>query len=359
MSTIQVKGVSKRFKDLQALDNISLEVKDKEFFCIVGPTNAGKTTTLRIIAGLEKPDVGEVYFDGELMNEVHPKDRDVAMMFQNLALYPDKNAFENIATPLKIQKVPQKEIEQRVQEVADILHIHHLLGRLPKTYSGGERQRVALGRTIVRRPRVYLFDEPLSNLDAVLRVEMRSELKRLQRDLGQTMIYVSHDQIEAMSMSDRLCLLDRGKIHQIDKPASIFTKPGNMFVAGFFGRPPMSFLRTKVETVQGKSFLLSSELKVDVSKLSEHLNGYENVILGVRPQDVLVRAKKKNDLPEFKVESIEPLGPYKALSFVVEKDILLGYVAANIPVGIGDLMEIEIDPSRIYLFDEKTQEVIL
>ena len=184
MSTIQVKGVSKRFKDLQALDNISLEVKDKEFFCIVGPTNAGKTTTLRIIAGLEKPDVGEVYFDGELMNEVHPKDRDVAMMFQNLALYPDKNAFENIATPLKIQKVPQKEIEQRVQEVADILHIHHLLGRLPKTYSGGERQRVALGRTIVRRPRVYLFDEPLSNLDAVLRVEMRSELKRLQRDLG-------------------------------------------------------------------------------------------------------------------------------------------------------------------------------
>jgi len=358
MSTIQVKEVSKRFRNVQALDNVSFEVPDKKLFCIVGPTNAGKTTTLRTIAGLEKPDQGEVFFDGEPMNEVHPKDRNVAMMFQNLALYPDKNAFENIATPLRIQRVGEGEIKKRVQDVADILHINHLLDRLPKTYSGGERQRVALGRTIVRRPRVYLFDEPLSNLDAVLRIEMRSELKRLQRDLGQTMIYVSHDQVEAMSMSDRLAVLNEGKIQQIDLPARVFSGPDNMFVAGFFGRPPMSFLHMAVEKIRERTVLTSKELKVDVSALAKGLQEYSSVILGIRPQDVKVNTPKAGG-PVFKVEVMELLGAFKVLSFVVGDDILLGNVPADARVKLGDLMEIRIDPSRIYVFDEKTRKVIV
>ena len=273
MAIIELKSISKAFGKNQALKNVSFRVNDKEFFCIVGPTNAGKTTTLRTIAGLEKQDEGDVLFNGENVNNLYPRERNVAMLFQNLALYPNKNGFENLATPLKIKKFPEEQIKKRVMEVAEILHITHLLERLPKTYSGGERQRVALARTIIRRPSVYLFDEPLSNLDALLRVEMRSELKRLQRDLGQTMIYVTHDQVEAISMSDRIAVLNKGKIQQIGKPSLIFSKPENMFTAGFFGSPPMNFLKCDVEKKGSKIFLVCGKLIVEVTELGEKLEG--------------------------------------------------------------------------------------
>jgi len=281
------------------------------------------------------------------------------MLFQNLALYPNKTAYENIATPLRIKKVSGNEVKRRVHEVAEILHITHLLDRLPKTYSGGERQRVALGRTIIRRPNVYLFDEPLSNLDALLRIEMRSELKHIQKNLGQTMIYVTHDQVEAMSMSDRLAVLHEGKIYQVSDPITIFKKPQNMFTAGFFGRPPMSFLHGKIERNGKKLFFTSGKLTIDVSKFAQYLDKHNSGIMGVRPQDVSVLIQKTGIAPEFEVEALELLGAFKVLSFVIGNDILLGHVDVSEEVKLGDKVEIEVDQSKIYFFDEETGNVIV
>jgi multiple sugar transport system ATP-binding protein len=357
MAHIEIRNIKKAFGRVQALDGIGFNVSNKEFFCLVGPTNAGKTTTLRIIAGLEKQDEGDVLFDDVPMNDVHPRERDVAMLFQNLALYPNKTGFENIATPLRIKEHPESEVQKRVKEVADILHIHHLLDRLPGTYSGGERQRVALGRTIIRRPKVYLFDEPLSNLDAVLRVEMRSELKRLQRDLGQTMIYVTHDQVEAISMSDRIAVLHQGRIQQIGVPADIFNKPGNMFTAVFFGSPPMSFLKCAVERSGERTLLTAEKIQLDVTALAERLDAYRSVRMGIRPQHV--RVSKDGSGWEFKVVAIETLGSKSVLTFEAGKDILLAVVPASWGIKSSDLVRVSIDPAKIYLFDEETSKVIV
>jgi len=358
MAIIELKSISKAFGKNQALKNVSFRVNDKEFFCIVGPTNAGKTTTLRTIAGLEKQDEGDVLFNGENVNNLYPRERNVAMLFQNLALYPNKNGFENLATPLKIKKFPEEQIKKRVMEVAEILHITHLLERLPKTYSGGERQRVALARTIIRRPSVYLFDEPLSNLDALLRVEMRSELKRLQRDLGQTMIYVTHDQVEAISMSDRIAVLNKGKIQQIGKPSLIFSKPENMFTAGFFGSPPMNFLKCDVEKKGSKIFLVCGKLIVEVTELGEKLEGMSSVILGVRPQDVGIDLNNKNE-QFYKIVAVEPLGAKKVLTFEIGKYLLLSLVSARVLLKSGDNVCIKINRKKIYIFDEVSQKIIV
>jgi multiple sugar transport system ATP-binding protein len=357
MAHIEIRGIRKAFGKVQALDDVSFRVKDKEFFCLVGPTNAGKTTTLRIIAGLEKQDTGDVLYDDAIVNAVHPRERDVAMLFQNLALYPNKTGFENIATPLRIKDVPERKVQERVHEVAEILHIGHLLDRLPGTYSGGERQRVALGRTIIRRPKVYLFDEPLSNLDAVLRVEMRSELKRLQRDLGQTMIFVTHDQVEAISMSDRIAVLHEGKIQQIGLPSEIFNKPRNLFTAGFFGSPPMSFLKCAVERSGGKTTLTTKKMSLDVTPFTDPLSDYRTVRIGVRPQNVKVQ--KNGGGESFKVVAIEPLGSKSVLTFEVGSDILLAVVPAAREIKSGDSVSVSIDPGKIYLFDEVTNRVIV
>ena len=357
MAHIEIKGIKKSFGKVQALNGVSLKIKDKEFFCLVGPTNAGKTTTLRIIAGLEKQNEGDIMFDDVLMNDIKPWERDVAMLFQNLALYPNKSGFENIATPLRIKNLPESEVKERVQEVADILHISHLLDRLPDTYSGGERQRVALGRTIIRRPKVYLFDEPLSNLDAVLRVEMRSELKRLQRDLGQTMVYVTHDHVEAISMSERIAVLHEGKIQQVGKPSDIFNKPENKFTAGFFGSPPMSFLRCSVEESGSRTILNANNITLDVTSFAEQLSGYHSVKMGIRPQNV--RVEKTGNGFEFKVIAIETLGSKSVLTFEIGQDILLSVVPADWGIKSGDSVHLSIDPEKIYVFNEKTNRVIV
>jgi multiple sugar transport system ATP-binding protein len=357
MAHIEIRNIKKAFGKVKALEGVGFSVRDKEFFCLVGPTNAGKTTTLRIIAGLEKQDEGDVLFDDVLMNDVQPNERDVAMLFQNLALYPNKTGFENIATPLRIKGFTDKEVYKRVHEVAVILHISHLLERMPGTYSGGERQRVALGRTIIRRPKVYLFDEPLSNLDAVLRVEMRSELKRLQRDLGQTMVYVTHDQVEAISMSDRIAVLHKGKIQQIGLPGEIFNKPNNMFTAGFFGSPPMSFLKCFVEKTGDQTLLTANKINLDVTSFSKQLSGYHSVRVGIRPQHVKVA--KNGTGEEFKVIAIEHLGSKSVLTFEAGKDILLAVVPEAWGIKSNDLVRVSIDPSKIYIFDEETNRVIV
>jgi multiple sugar transport system ATP-binding protein len=359
MATIELRGICKRFGKVEALNGVGFAVESREFFCIVGPTNAGKTTTLRIIAGLEKQDAGDVLFEGEKVNDVPPRDRDTAMLFQNLALYPNKDGFENIATPLRIQNRPEGEVKKRVHEVAEILHVTHLLERLPKTFSGGERQRIAIGRVIVRRPKVYLFDEPLSNLDAVPRVEMRSELKRLQRELGQTTIYVTHDQVEALSMSDRVLVLNKGEVRQIGPPSRVYDKPQNLFTAGFFGSPPMNFIPCAVERESGRVVLESGGIRLDVSALGDRLEGRERVTLGIRPQHVAVREKGEKGGYDFKVEAVELLGAKKILTFIVGETIVLAVVPAANRVKAGDMANIAFDERKPYLFDEGSKEVIV
>jgi len=359
MASVELKNVYKTFGKTKALEDISFKAEDKEFFCIVGPTNAGKTTTLRTIAGLTSPDSGDIYLDGVRVNDIPPYERNVAMLFQSLALYPNKNAFENIATPLRIQKAQEAEIKRRVYEVAEILHITHLLERLPKTYSGGERQRVALGRTMIRRPKVFLFDEPLSNLDALLRTEMRTELKRLQRDLGQTMIYVTHDQVEALSMSDHVTVLNKGRIQQVGEPLTVFNNPANMFTAGLFGSPPMNFIRSVIIKENDRLFCESSKLRIDVTSMVPQLDSRKSVIIGVRPQEVGVSEDTEMGHPFFKVEAIESIGPKKVLSFMIDEDVLLTMVPDHYPIKIGDSLGIVMDANTIYFFDETTQQVIV
>ncbi|MCU7514846.1 MAG: sn-glycerol-3-phosphate ABC transporter ATP-binding protein UgpC [Ignavibacteria bacterium] len=251
MAEVSLKEVTKVYEGGQeAVKGVSLEVKDKEFLVLVGPSGCGKSTTLRMIAGLEDITSGELYIDGRLVNEVSPKDRDIAMVFQNYALYPHMTVYENMAFGLKIRKFPKGEIKQRVEEAARVLEIEHLLTRKPKALSGGERQRVAVGRAIVRRPKVFLFDEPLSNLDAKLRVQMRTEISKLHQRLQATMIYVTHDQTEAMTMGDRIVVMKGGLVMQTDSPLNLYNSPKNRFVAGFIGSPPMNFLEGTVSSVQ-------------------------------------------------------------------------------------------------------------
>jgi multiple sugar transport system ATP-binding protein len=358
MSLVELKSIFKNFGKTRALEDISFKAEDKEFFCIVGPTNAGKTTILRSIAGLTSPDSGDIYLDGIRANDIPPYQRNVAMLFQNLALYPNKSAFENIATPLRIQKEGKAEIKRRVYEIAEVLHITHILDRLPKTYSGGERQRVALGRTMIRRPKVYLFDEPLSNLDALLRVEMRTELKRLQRDLGQTMIYVTHDQVEALSMSDHVLVLNKGTIQQVGDPLTVFNNPENMFTAGLFGIPPMSFIRCALNKRGDRLFCESSKIRIDVTSKARELSSRTSVIIGVRPQQVGVSKDVHSEHPFFRVEAIESIGSKKVLSFMINEDVLLIMVPDHYSAKIGDSLGIVMDFDSIYFFDEMTRRVI-
>ncbi len=286
MAEVLLKHVNKYFGDKQILFDINLEVNDGEFLVLVGPSGCGKSTTLRLIAGLEEVDEGELYIGGKLMNNVEPKDRNIAMVFQNYALYPHMNVFENMAFGLKLRKFPKDEIRRRVQEAAAILGIEDLLQRRPKELSGGQRQRVAVGRAIVRQPQVFLFDEPLSNLDAKLRVQMRAELKRLHQRLKTTMIYVTHDQVEAMTMGDRIVVLKEGRIMQVDEPLRLYRHPANRYVAGFIGSPPMNFISVEIissERLQGPDFSL--EVPKSYRDLLGRYKG-TRVFLGVRPEHI-------------------------------------------------------------------------
>jgi multiple sugar transport system ATP-binding protein len=293
VASVTLKNVVKRFKSVIAVDHLSIEIQDREFAVLVGPSGCGKTTALRMIAGLEAVSSGEIHIGDRLVNEVEPKDRDIAMVFQNYALYPHMNVRENLGFGLKMRKFAKGDIDQRVQDAADILGIHDLLDRRPKQLSGGQRQRVALGRAIVRKPKVFLFDEPLSNLDAKLRVAMRAEISKLHRRLEATIIYVTHDQVEAMTMASRIFIMDKGSLQQCGEPLEVYKHPANRFVAGFIGSPAMNFIDATIVREQERYFVDAGAFKVRLPEpFHPHLDSYAGrpVIFGIRPEDITAQA---------------------------------------------------------------------
>ena len=323
MAHVTLKDVTKIYDgDVLAVEKAGFQIPDESFTVLVGPSGCGKSTLLRMIAGLEEITDGDIYIDDERVNDIPPKDRDIAMVFQNYALYPHMTVYKNMAFGLKLRKYPKKEIDQRVNEAAEILSISHLLNRKPKHLSGGERQRVAVGRAIVRHPKVFLFDEPLSNLDAKLRVQMRMEISRLHDRLNATIVYVTHDQVEAMTMGDQIIVLNEGKIQQIADPGTLYHKPANQFVGGFIGTPPMNFIETHVVDNGGAPKLrfedFSIELNSHLQSVLSELSG-DSVTFGIRPEDIHIGEDDRNQVLT-QVELVEPLGNHALLYLRTEKN---------------------------------------
>ncbi len=352
MAGIRLENITKRFGAITALNSVSFEVADGEFFAILGPPGAGKTTTLRTIVGLEKPDEGDVYLGDKRVTETYPGDRDIAIVFQNLALYPDRTVFKNLAFPLKQQKVAKSEIEERVRATARTLRIEHLLERKPGKLSGGERQRVALGRAIVREPEAYLLDEPISALDALLRLEMRTELKRLQRDVGRTMVYVTHDQVEAMSMADRILVLREGVVQQIGVSAEIYHRPANRFVATVVGSPPMNFLPATASWDAGTLRLSHArfELTAAAAHLRERLPDGASCFVAVRPEDVHVDTTGEGMAATVYVT--EPLGGETIVDLDFEDRVVKAIAPPTPALAENQPVRVRLEPRRLHLFAE-------
>ena len=367
MSSISLKNVYKIFDDgTTAVNDFSLEIADKEFIILVGPSGCGKSTTLRMIAGLEHITKGELKIGDRIVNDVAPKDRDIAMVFQSYALYPHMTVYKNMAFGLELRKMPKDEIDKRVREAARVLDIEHLLKRKPKALSGGQRQRVALGRAMVRSPSVFLLDEPLSNLDAKLRTNMRTEIKKLHQRLGTTFIYVTHDQTEAMTMGDRIVVMKDGIIQQVDSPQNLYKHPQNMFVAGFIGSPQMNFLDAEVKSKNGKIFLSLAENELDVTdsfaktnEIKEYFN--KSVKVGIRPEDVTVDnefiAKNPDKVLTAKLEVSELMGSESYLYLDYSGQKLTARVAADSPAN--ESVELGILTDRIHLFDPNSTSNII
>lgn len=367
MSSISLKNVYKIFDDgTTAVNDFSLEIADKEFIILVGPSGCGKSTTLRMIAGLEHITKGELKIGDRIVNDVAPKDRDIAMVFQSYALYPHMTVYKNMAFGLELRKMPKDEIDKRVREAARVLDIEHLLKRKPKALSGGQRQRVALGRAMVRSPSVFLLDEPLSNLDAKLRTNMRTEIKKLHQRLGTTFIYVTHDQTEAMTMGDRIVVMKDGVIQQVDSPQNLYKHPQNMFVAGFIGSPQMNFLDAEVKSKNGKIILSLAENELDVTdsfaktnEIKEYFN--KSVKVGIRPEDVTVDnefiVKNPNKVLTAKLEVSELMGSESYLYLDYSGQKLTARVAADSPAN--ETVELGILTDRIHLFDPNSTSNII
>jgi multiple sugar transport system ATP-binding protein len=360
LARVLLKNVTKRFGNVVAVNKLNLEAKDKEFLVLLGPSGCGKTTALRCIAGLETPEEGEIYIGDRLVNDLDPKERDVAMVFQSYALYPHMTVFNNLAFPLENMKVPKDEINRKVRQVAKLLEIEALLDRKPKQLSGGQQQRVALGRAIVREPKVFLMDEPLSNLDAKLRVYMRAELKKLQKELGITTVYVTHDQVEAMTMGDKIAILKDGILQQFDPPSKVYSHTSNVFVAGFVGSPPTNFfdcILTEDSILDAKEF--KYPLPKDFAEAAKAATS-EEVTLGIRPQDIRVYkdAKAKDGLIEASLYTIEPLGDMLILDFKVVDYLVKAVVNPDFEVENVDKLWVKFPVDRIYLFDKKTGKAL-
>ena len=361
MTSIRLDAVTKRFGAVTALKSVTLEVKDGEFFTVLGPPGAGKTTLLRTIVGLEKPEEGDVYAADERITDVFPGDRDIAIMFQNLALYPDKTVYKNLAFPLKQAKVPKDEIDRRVREVAAKLRIEPLLKRRPAKLSGGERQRVALGRALIREPKALLLDEPLSALDALLRLEMRAELKRLQRDLGRTVVYVTHDQVEAMSMSDRIAILREGALQQIALPEDIYNRPANRFVATVVGSPPMNFLPASARWAEGGLTVAFESLRLQVAEASaaplrDRIPDGAPCLIGVRPEDVRILPAGAG-VPAT-VYATEPLGGETVIDVTAGGRLVKVLVAPTVRLAIDQAVGVTVDERRVHLFQESGEALL-
>jgi multiple sugar transport system ATP-binding protein len=364
MATVELKGIGKVYDGgVRAVDNVNITVEDQEFVVLVGPSGCGKTTTLRMVAGLEDITEGDLLIDGNLMNEIPPKDRDIAMVFQNYALYPHMTVFDNMAFGLKIRKYDKHEIEQRVAEAAQILDIEELLDRKPKALSGGQRQRVAVGRAIVRKPKVFLFDEPLSNLDAKLRVQMRAEISSLHTRLQATMIYVTHDQVEAMTMADKIVVMKGGIIQQIGSPLELYNSPVNRFVAGFIGSPPMNFITVKIEKEGSKLIAVEDGFRLELdARFKDALGQYEGkeVILGIRPEDLdfQEKAAAKNNIPTT-VQVIEPLGAEIHLYISTAKHQIVARVAPDHDFKVQEAANFVMDQSKMLFFDIDTENRLI
>jgi len=366
MASVVLKNVTKRFEGgVTAVSNFNLDIEDKEFIILVGPSGCGKTTTLRMIAGLEEVTEGEIYIGDRLVNDVQPKDRDIAMVFQNYALYPHMTVFDNMAFGLKLRRTPKAEIKRRVLEAAKILEIEHLLDRKPKALSGGQRQRVALGRAIVRNPKVFLMDEPLSNLDAKLRVQMRIEISKLHQRLATTFIYVTHDQTEAMTMGTRIVVMKDGFIQQVDTPQALYEKPVNLFVAGFIGSPQMNFINSKIEQLEDGVYVVfgNHKLKLPESKVKAASNYIgKEVIMGIRPEHIHDEEVYIQSLPncvaDAYVEVVEMLGSETLLYLTIDELNVTARVNPRTTARSGDTIKVAFDVNRIHLFDKDTENVI-
>ncbi len=358
MASVELKNVTKIFDSaVPVVNDVSLEIADREFVVLVGPSGCGKSTLLRMIAGLEEATTGEIYIGGKLVNDVPPKDRDIAMVFQNYALYPHMTVYENLSFGLKLRKYPKDKIRGRVVEAAEILNIEELLDRKPKALSGGQRQRVALGRALVRKPNVFLFDEPLSNLDAKLRVQMRVEINHLHQQLQTTMVYVTHDQIEAMTMSDKIVVINNGVIQQVDPPMDLYNNPANKFVAGFIGSPAMNLIQGGIESngaLQFKSELFNIDLPEPVTQGLTGRIG-RDIIAGVRPEHIIdasLHSDKTLSSPQtIEIDVVEPVGNEVFVYFSEGDKRYCMRMAPERLYRPGDQIQVQFDLDKIYFFD--------
>ena len=363
MAQVMMKELNKKYDEVHAVKDVNLHVRDKEFVVLVGPSGCGKSTTLRMVAGLEEITAGEISIGDRVVNDLPPKDRDIAMVFQNYALYPHMTVYDNMAFGLKMRKFPKPEIQKRVQDAAVLLGIQELLKRKPRQLSGGQRQRVAVGRAIVRHPQVFLFDEPLSNLDAKLRVQMRVELKRLHDRLETTVIYVTHDQVEAMTLGDRVVVMKDGWIQQVGEPLELYGKPANKFVAGFIGSPAMNFVDVALVDACGALWAETEGLRVKVPPAhTSRLGAYkgQKVTLGVRPEDLHVASG--NDPNEYTfpavVDVVEPLGSEILLDLRAGAHTIVARVEPTVRAKVHETLKLALTPDRARFFDLKTELAI-
>ena len=363
MAQVTLEQVTKKFDQVTAVRDVNLMITDKEFVVLVGPSGCGKSTTLRMVAGLEEITSGTIKIGDRVVNDVPPKDRDIAMVFQNYALYPHMSVYDNMAFGLKLRKFPKQEIQQRVQEAAEILGIQELLQRKPRALSGGQRQRVAVGRAIVRKPQVFLFDEPLSNLDAKLRVAMRAELKKLHDRLQATVIYVTHDQVEAMTMGDRIVIMKDGLIQQVGAPLEVYAQPQNQFVAGFIGSPAMNFVKCTVGAKNGQLCFSHSGFSLPVpSARAKALATYKDkpITMGIRPEDLHEATPQDpaNSVFEATVEVVEPIGHEIYLDVTVGESEIIARVSPDTPAKVGQKIRLAATTEKLHAFDQQSEKAI-
>ena len=365
MSSVTYKNVAKKFGDQTIIKNLNIEVEDKEFLVLVGPSGCGKTTALRLLAGLEEVTEGEIIIGDRIVNDVAPKDRDIAMVFQSYALYPHLSVYDNLAFGLKLRKTPKEEIIRRVNEAAEILGITDLLERKPRQLSGGQRQRVAVGRAIVREPKVFLFDEPLSNLDAKLRVQMRAEISKLHQRLQTTFIYVTHDQTEAMTMATRIAVINKGNLLQLDTPQNLYDHPNNLFVAGFIGSPAMNFFPAKLTKSGDKVIVETDEFKVQIPEgraASYKAMDGRRIVFGIRPENIhdpeFAPPNIHGEKVTAQVDVTELMGNETLLYLVSGKNTFVGRVDPRSHLRVGSQKQFIFDMDKIHIFDAETEEAV-
>ena len=363
MAQVVMRSLNKMYDEVHAVIDVNLDIHDKEFVVLVGPSGCGKTTTLRMVAGLESITSGRILIDDNVVNDLAPMDRDIAMVFQNYALYPHMTVYDNMAFGLKMRKFDRAEIEKRVRAAADILGIHDYLRRKPRQLSGGQRQRVALGRAIVRHPQVFLFDEPLSNLDAKLRVQMRVELKKLHERLGTTAIYVTHDQVEAMTLGDRVVVMRDGRVQQVGDPMELYNEPANRFVAGFIGSPAMNFATVRIAAENGGLWAEGDGIRL---KIPERLKNRvapqagKEVTFGIRPEDLHIAADgdPRELTIDATVEVVERLGSEILLDVAVGRETMVASVEPTATAKVHDQLALAVNPHRVQFFDAETEAAL-